>query len=111
MTSLINTQFVPAHTAAVGLLLAAALVAGCGGGDTASLGTGPVASPASGAGAIAPEAEIPAAPTEPAYEAPAASETEFQPESDAGRWVDRRQDDVMNEVHDNNLEAIEGWTP
>jgi hypothetical protein len=97
--------------AAAGLLLVAALIAGCGGDSTASVGTGPVASPASGVGAIAPAAEIPTAPTEPAYEAPAASGTGIQPESDAESWVDRRQDDVLDEVHDNNIEAIEGWTP
>jgi hypothetical protein len=87
------------------LLLAATLVAGCGGDSSAVLGTGPVATPASTVDA----AEIPTAPPETGYETPSAPEV--QPETDAGRWVDRRQDDVLDDVHDNNMDAIEVWTP
>jgi outer membrane biosynthesis protein TonB len=34
-----------------------------------------------------------------------------EPESDASRWVDRRQDEVLNNVHENNMDATYSWTP
>jgi hypothetical protein len=30
-------------------------------------------------------------------------------ESDAGAWVDQRQDSVTDPVNENNLDAVSGW--
>jgi hypothetical protein len=112
-------------------MLLVALIAGCGGGSMAS-GTGATAAEAESRQATEAVSEpgyetsdVPAyeTPHEPAQEPPEPSEQDVEGDpdsvaeadveraSDASRWVDRRQGDVLDEVNDNNMDATKGWTP
>lgn len=133
MTTNLLISNVRMHPIAITPLIAvvAASLAGCGNG-----GSSEPSAPSSSPALVSPaQQQLPAQPTveseavsEPTAEPqpsdaytpqpPSASEPEAssepdlaEPESDAERWVDRRQNDVLPDVNENNMDAIEAWTP
>jgi hypothetical protein len=120
------------RTVALAAALVAALFAGCGGDSEATNGgaSREPATPVERTAATGNETDSqpdleptteampqPEPDPEPEYEAtppydPAPEpQAAVEPESDASRWVDRRQNEVLNEVNQNNMDATNNWTP
>ena len=118
-----------------GGLIAAALLAGCGGGQTADDGSPPAtptlqidpssvyddsdttgSEPADTAGAdpadtIGPDTTGADPPDATGSDDPDTSDQPVGSQSDADRWVDERQDPVIDDANQNNMDAVDGWSP